>query len=174
MKERGEIRGREIGEFRDKIEGYGKTVNLIEARISQMGSYLHTREHIAKNDNDLKDFIGIIGYRYEALGDTLAYLQQIWAMTKNYVNASLELFSGLQAQATQNTVQNLAVVTSMGVGATLIGLFTTASKPEFTRFGVAYFAILAAIGFGANATMKWFYGRKKYGISDVEYDKNIR
>src|SRR3989338_11297963 len=106
---------------------------------------------------------------YETLGDTLAYVQQIWTMTKNYVNSSLDLFSSLQAQATQNSVKNLTVVTSMGVGATLIGLFTTNSIPKFTMFGVGYFVALAAIGYFANKVTIWFYKRKAYDISDVEY-----
>lgn len=174
VKERGSIRGGEVGGFRDKVEGYSKTINLIEARIKQMGTYLHTRERIAKDDPILKDFLNVIEYRYETLGDTLDYVEQIWNMTKNYVNAALELFSGLQAQATQNSVKNLTVVTSMGVGATLLGLFTTDSVPQFTIFGVLYFLILASIGYGADRMMKWFYKRKSYEISDIEYDKDIK
>lgn len=174
VKERGTIRGREIGGFRDRVEGYGKTVNLIEARINQMRTYLHTRERIVKDDARLKDFLGVLGYRYETLGDTLDYVVHIWAMTKNYVNSSLELFSSLQAKATENSVKNLTVVTSMGVGATLMGLFTTTHAPSFTLFGVGYFAMLAAIGYFSNRIMKWFYARKSYKISDVSYDKNIQ
>lgn len=174
VKERGKIKGGEIGGFRDKVQGYAKTINLIEARINQMSTYLHTRERIVKTDENLKDFFDVIEYRYETLGDTLAYLQQIWNMTKNYVNSALELFSNLQAQATQNSVKNLTVVTSMGVGATLIGLFTTNSIPQFTAFGVGYFLILAAIGYFANKMTTWFYKRKSYNISDIEYDKDIK
>jgi hypothetical protein len=174
VKERGAIKGGEIGAFRDKVQGYAKTINLIEARISQMGTYLHTRERIVKHEEDLKGFLPLLEYRYETLGDTLAYVQQIWVMTKNYVNSALELFSSLQAQATQNSVKNLTVVTSMGVGATLIGLFTTSTIPKFTMFGVLYFAALAAIGYFANKITTAFYKRKAFNISDVEYDKDIK
>jgi len=173
VKERGHISGGEIGAFRDKVEAYAKTINLIEARMGQMGTYLRTRERIAK-EGELKDFLPIIGYRYETLGDTLDYMRQIWQMTKNYVNSSLDLFGSLQSQATQNSVRNLTVVTSMGVGATLIGLFTTNSAPKFTEFGVAYFLILAAIGYGADKATKWFYRHKSYAISEVQYDKDIK
>lgn len=174
VKERGKMEGKDIGAFRDKVEGYAKTINLIEARINQMGAYLHTRERIAKGDADLKDFLDVIDYRYETLGDTLSYVEQIWTMTKNYVASALELFSNLQAQATQNSVKNLTVVTSMGVGATLIGLFTTTSAPKFTLFGIAYFFVLALVGYEANKLMKWISKRKSYGISGVDYDKDIR
>lgn len=174
VKEQGNIKGGEIGGFRDKVQGYAKTINLIEARINQMGTYLHTRERIVKSDDNLKGFLTLLEYRYETLGDTLDYLKQIWVMTKNYVNSALDLFSSLQAQATQNSVKNLTVVTSMGVGATLIGLFTTNSIPKFTMFGIGYFIVLAAIGYFANKITTWFYTRKSYKVSDVEYDKDIK
>jgi len=173
VKERGKVKGHEIGGLRDKVQAYAKTINLIEARINQMSTYLHTREHIVKNDKELKGFLLLLEYRYETLGDTLTYIQHIWAMTKNYVNSALDLFSSLQAQATQNSVKNLTVVTSMGVGATLIGLFTTNSIPKFTIFGIGYFLALAVIGYGADKVTTGFYKRKEYDISDTEYDRNI-
>jgi hypothetical protein len=174
VKERGKIKGGEISAFRDKVEGYAKTINLIEARIDQMGTYLHTRERIAANDAGLKTFLNVIEYRYETLGDTLAYLKQIWTMTKNYVNASLQSFSDLQAQATQNSVKNLTVITSMGVGATLIGLFTIKAAPQFTLLGLGYFVTLVAVGYFADKMIRWFYKKKTYKVSAVEYDKDIR
>ena len=61
----------------------------------------------------------------------------------------------------------------MGVGATLIGLFTTDQIPNITAFGVAYFFILAAIGYTASKLIKWFYARKRYTISYTDYDKTI-
>lgn len=173
VKERGSIKGKDIGEFNDKLQGYAKTINLIGARINQMGTYLSTRERIVQEDKQLKDFLGVLGYRYEAFSDTLDYLKEIWDMTKNYVDSGIALFSDLQEQATQHSVESLTVVTSMGVGATLIGLFTS-DQPTFTAFGFYYFIILAAVGFGANRMLGWFYDRKKYEISSVDYDKNIK
>jgi hypothetical protein len=174
VKERQKIKGGEIGDFRDKVEGYAKTINLIEGRINQMDTYLHTRERIVKGDDNLKDFIDLLEYRYETLGNTLEYLKDLWVMTKNYVNSALDLFSNLQAKATENSVLKLTVVTSMGVGATLIGLFTTDSIPQFSTFGAAYIIILAAIGYSADKVTSWFYRHKLYTISDIKYDKNIK
>ncbi len=174
VKERGKIRGSEVGGFRDKIERYAKTINLIEARINQMGTYLHTRESIVKGDDRLEHFLGVIGYRYETLSDTLDYVKQIWTMTKNYVQSALDLFTDLQSKATNTSVKNLTVVTSMGVGATLIGLFTTTKAPTFTEFGVGYFLALAFIGYATNRIMGWIYSRKSYKIADVSYDVDIK
>jgi hypothetical protein len=174
VKENAKVRGKDIVEFSSKIDGYAKTINLVDARINQMNTYLRTREKIAKNDENLKEFLEVFEYKYETLGDTLAYMQQIWAMTKNYVNSAAALFNGLQQEITQKSLDNLTIVTSMGVGASLIGLFTATEMPVFTIFGVGYFLSLALVGYFVNRTMKYISENRKYHITDIEYDKNIK
>lgn len=173
VKENAKVTGEKIIEFTNKIDGYAKTINLIDGRISQMSTYLKTREKIAKNDEDLISALDQIGYRYETLGNTLTYIQHLWKMTKNYVDSAKSLFNGLQAEVTQKSLNNLTIVTSMGVGASLIGLFTD-SAPSFTVFGVIYFFALAIIGWTVNKIMTTIAAKRKYVISDIEYDKNIK
>lgn len=173
VKERKEIKGSEIIKFRSKIEGYQKTINLIESRINQMGTYLSTREKIAKNQDGVTEFLGTFGYKYETLRNTLSYIQQLWNMTKNYVNSAMKLFSDLSSDVTSQSISNLTIVTSMGVGASLLGLFTE-SAPSFTVFGVIYFFILAIIGYIVNKLMATISQKRKYEISDIDYDNNIK
>lgn len=172
VKERGSIKGRDIGGFKGKVEGYAKTITLIDARLSQMGTYLRTREHIMA-DERFAPFAEMLQFKHETLADTLAYIKELWGMTKNYVNSALEVFNGLQAKATEQSVKNLTIVTSMGVGATLIGLFTTSKAPTFTVFGVGYFLGLAFIGYAANKIMKRVAMRRGYRISAAEADMKI-
>lgn len=171
VKEKTKVRGKDIVEFSSKIDDYAKTINLVDSRINQMSTYLRTREKIAKSDPDLNEFLDAIEYRYETLGDTLAYIQQIWTMTKNYVNSAKVLFSDLQQEITQKSVDNLTIVTSMGVGASLIALFTATEMPEFTTFGIFYFFALALIGFIVNKTLKFIGAKRKYEIADKDYEK---
>ena len=173
VKERGKIKGSEVGLFKDKIESYSKTINLIDGRISQMGTYIRTRESIAKNNAGLANFLDVLDFKYETLADTLEYIKDIWNMTKNYVNSALDLFSSIQAASTESSVTNLTVITSMGVGATLIGLFSE-KLPEFHISGVMYFLIVASIGYIANKIMKMIYTRRMYKISDVKIAKDIK
>lgn len=173
VKENAKVKGKDIIAFNSKIEGYSKTVNLIDARINQMKTYLSTREKIAKSDIHLQESLDLIGYRYETLGNTLAYMQQIWAMTKNYVNQAAKLFADLQSDITNKSVSNLTIVTSMGVGASLIELFTE-SSPSFTSFGFIYFFILALVGWGVTKVMNTISRNRIYEVSDIEYDKNIK
>lgn len=173
VKEKSSVKGKKIVQFANKIEGYAKTINIIDSRINQMGTYLRTREKLVKSDENLTSALDQIGYRYETLGDTLAYIQHLWSMTKNYVNSAKSLFSELQGEVTQRSIESLTLVTSMSVGASLIGLFTE-SAPTFTIFGVVYFFILAIIGYLVNKVMKYAAENRNYDISDIEYDKNIK
>lgn len=172
VKENAKIKGKKIFELNSKIEGYAKTINLIEGRINQMDSYISTRERIAKSDTELVEFLQLSGYRYETLKDTLAYIKHLWSMTKNYVNSAKSLFSSLQSDVAGKSIGSLTIVTSMGVGASLIDLFTN-SKPSFTIFGIVYFFILALIGFIVNKIMNTVSENRTYHVMDMEYDKEI-
>ncbi len=138
-----------------------------------MNTYISTREKIAKSDNSLTESLDLIGYRYETLKNTVSYMQQIWSMTKNYLAQAEKLFAGLESKVTEKSIGSLTIVTAMGVGASLIDLFTE-SAPSFSLFGVIYFFILAIVGWSVNKLMKTISENRKYEIQDIEYDKNIK
>lgn len=166
------VKGSEIVKFTSKLEGYAKTINLIEGRINQMSTYISTREKIAKSDPELAEFLTISGYRYETLADTLDYIKYLWDMTKNYVESAQKLFEGLKADVTNKSVDSLTIVTSMSAGASIIGLLTE-TAPEFTIFGVIYFFILALLGWVSTKVLATISNKRKYEVSDIEYDKDI-
>ncbi len=173
VKERGSIRGSEIGPFKDKVESYSKTINLIDARMKQMGVYIRTRESIMKNNKNKIKFLDALDFKHETLADSLEYTKHLWAMTKNYVDSALALFTSIQAKSTESSVRNLTVVTSMGVGATLINLFSQ-KLPTIQMSGIIYFFILAFVGYSADKIMKKTYSRRMYKIRDIDIDKDIR
>ncbi len=173
VKENAKVKGKDIVAFTNKLDGYKKTVTLIDSRINQMNTYISTREKIAKSDNSLTESLDLIGYRYETLKNTVSYIQQIWSMTKNYLSQAEKLFAGLESQITEKSIGSLTIVTAMGVGASLIDLFTE-SAPSFSLFGVIYFFILAIVGWSVNKLMKTISENRKYQIQDIEYDKNIK
>lgn len=173
IKEKGEIGGSEVGMLKQKIESYQKTINLISTRIDQMSTYVGTRESILKNDKSLSKILSIMEYKHETLKDTLSYLRDIWSMTQNYVNSALQLFSEIQAKTTNNSVTNLIIVTSVGVGATLLGLFTKTQLPAFTLTGVGYFIILLIIGVSANKITRKVAEKRVYKINDIKINTKI-
>lgn len=173
VKENKQVKGSEIVKFTTKLEGYAKTINLIDGRIKQMNTYLPTREKIAKSDNELAEFLEISGYRYETLKDTLTYIQYLWGMTQNYVSSAQKQFASIKSDVTNKSVNSLTIVTSMSAGAAIIGLFQK-SKPTFTTFGIIYFFVLALIGWGSQKILKTISKKQKYNVTDVEYEKDIK
>lgn len=173
VKDRAKVRGSDVVKFATKLEAYAKTVNLIDGRIKQMSTYISTRERIAKSDAELEEFLAISGYRYETLRDTLEYIKDLWDMTRNYVNSAQKLFNSIKEDVTSSSINNLTIVTSMSAGAAILSLFTE-SEPDFTIFGVVYFFILAFIGWSATKILSYISQHRKYEISDVEYEKNIK
>ena len=173
VKENARVKGSDIVKFNSKLEGYAKTINLIDGRINQMSTYLPTREKIAKGDKELAEFLAISGYRYETLKDTLDYIKSLWTMTKNYVVSAQKLFNDLQSDITNKSISNLTIVTSMGVGASLIDLFTS-SRPSLSLFGIIYFFTLAIIGWCVNKIMSVIAKNRIYEVNDIEYDKDIK
>lgn len=173
VKENKQVKGSEIVKFTTKLEGYAKTINLIDGRIKQMNTYLPTREKIAKSDNELAEFLEISGYRYETLKDTLTYIQYLWGMTQNYVSSAQKQFASIKSDVTNKSVNSLTIVTSMSAGAAIIGLFQK-SKPTFTTFGIVYFFVLALIGWGSQKILKTISKKQKYNVTDVEYEKDIK
>lgn len=172
VKDRAKVRGKDIVKFSTKLESYAKTVTLIDGRISQMSTYISTRERIAKEDQDLSDFLMISGYRYETLRDTLNYIKDLWKMTAQYVHSAQKVFDEIKQDVTAGSIDSLTIVTSMSAGAAILDLFTE-SEPSFTSFGFIYFFVLAIIGWLATKVLTFVAERRKYEISDVEIDKNI-
>ncbi|MCI8574843.1 MAG: hypothetical protein HFI09_00025 [Bacilli bacterium] len=173
VKEQANVKGSDIVKFSSTLEGYAKTVNLIDGRINQMGTYISTREKISKSDPGLSEFLAISGYRFETLKDTLDYIKYLWDMTQTYLTSAQKLFSSLKSDVTSRSINSLTIVTSMSAGASIIGLLTK-SEPKFTIFGVIYFFILAILGWSVTKVMSYVSNNRKYKISDISYDKDIK
>ncbi len=172
VKENAVVKGADIVAFNSKLEGYAKTVNLIDGRINQMGTYIGTRERIAKSDAELTEFLAISGYRFETLRDTLDYIKYLWDMTQTYISSAQKLFASLKSDVTSKSINSLTIVTSMSAGASVISLLTK-SEPTFTVFGIIYFFILAFIGWASTSLLGYIGKTRKYEVSDISYDKNI-
>lgn len=173
VKEQANVKGADIVKFSSTLEGYAKTVNLIDGRINQMGTYISTREKISKSDQGLAEFLAISGYRFETLRDTLDYIKYLWDMTQTYLSSAQKLFSGLKSDVTSKSINSLTIVTSMSAGASIISLLTK-SEPKFTIFGVIYFFVLALLGWSVTKVMSYISKNRKYEISDISYDKDIK
>ncbi len=172
IKERGNVKGDEISAMRAELQGYQKTITLIDARISQMDTYLMTRQKIA-NSKNIDDYLRpLFQFRFETLLDTHRYIQRLWTMTKDYLNSALEVCSELQQRSTKNSISSLQLVTTIGVVAGLIGYLGRDSFPKFTVKGLSYFVLLLALTWVINTAISRFYRTRSYKIT-IDSGKRI-
>lgn len=173
VKAHDKIRGSEIMKFSSELEGYSKTITLIDGRIKQMSTYIPTREKIAKNDKELSEFLEISGYSYETLTDTLNYIQYLWDMTRNYIESAQKQFESLKADMTSKSVDTLTVVSSVSAGACIMSLFQSL-QIEITTDGIISLIILIVIAWGAPKVLDIISNRQKYKINDTDIKKGIK
>ncbi len=174
IKERGAIKGIDIDALRSELGVYQKTINLIGARIDQMGAYVKTRQKITdieKIDEYLKP---LFQFKFETLLDTHEYIKHLWVMTKNYLSSAIDLFTELQAKSTKNTISSLQLITTIGVVAGILGYLGRDTLPKFTTIGLIYFVVLMFMTWIVNTAVSRFYKNKKYTIKGQEIEKDIK
>ncbi len=166
------IKGTDIEPLRSELQGYQKTVNLIEARINQMPTYVKTREKLTVIIGD-DDLVPITSLRFEDLLDTHEYIKHLWGMTKNYLQSALDMLVSLQAESTKTSISSLQLITTIGVISGLIGYLGRDGFPSFTRFGFIYFIGLLLITWIINSTISFIYKRRMYTIKKHPHTMKI-
>ncbi|KKS93507.1 MAG: hypothetical protein UW68_C0006G0013 [Candidatus Collierbacteria bacterium GW2011_GWB1_44_6] len=173
IKERKQIRGKEVEKIRLQLDAYQKTINLISSRINQMGSYVHTRADIAKEMKLEEHLSNIFQYKFDVLTNTHSYIKEIWTMTGNYLSSAIAVIAEIKGQATNKSIQSLQLITTYGVVGGIIGYLSKDSLPSITSQGMIYFGLLILVTFIVNLLVKVGYSGIKYKLKFVERVKNI-
>jgi hypothetical protein len=165
IKEQRYFRGKDIEPIRSRLDNYQKTINLISSRIKQMGSYVETRKSIAAKVKIEEALLLLFQYKFEALLNTLDYIEEIWKMTDNYLTSALEVMNDVQAQSTKSSIDSLRTITTIGVISGLIGYVASKELPKFTTVGVEYFLLLLLLTVMINGLVLYVNRRRKYQIA---------
>jgi hypothetical protein len=164
IKNRDSIKGHEILQIREELQEEQKTINLIEARINQMPTYLKTRAKLTDISSLHKDLHPLFQYKFETLLDTHDYIKSLWAMTKNYLNSANDMLGVLQTESTKSSISSLTLITTIGVVAGIVNYMVRDTYPKVTATGFVYFLILLLLTFLVNLGVVYFYKYKKYKI----------
>lgn len=164
IKEGKKIKGSMVDDVRGKLDGYQKTISLIENRINQMGAYVSTRSSIAKHLNIQEDLIVLFEYKFETLADTLSYIKEVWKMTSAYLASAVQNLVEIKNQTTSNNLKSLQTITSIGVISGVLGYLSSKALPEVTQAGMTYFFILFALTWLLNSSISLMYKNKKYSL----------
>lgn len=173
VKEAGNIRGNNVGDFLTQLEDYQKTIELIEARINQMSLFIQSRKAMLQRDDDMQPYSTVLLLKYDNLRSANDYIKEVWRMTKNYLQASIKTFGGIRDEAGNSGIDNLTFVTSVGVGASLIGLFTN-EIPSISWTNLPYVVALAAVGWATSRLLGWLAARRRYSIDGLDIKTDIR
>lgn len=171
IKERPKFSGSETSKYRSELSDYQKTINLIDARIDQMGAYVRTRQKIASAQKITAYLDRFLAYKFETLMDTHEYVRYLWDMTQNYLNATIAVFDGLQGQATQKSVSTLQLVTLL---ATMNVILTALGKKDtvlnVTQTGLFYAMLLVAAAFGVQKIISIITKKQSYRMKPERTD----
>lgn len=164
IKDSGSIRGSEIIKNRMKLDSYERSINLINNRINQMGTYVKTRQSISKDLGVEEHLTKVFNYKFETLVNTLTYIKEIWSMTKDYVKNVISILSDIENQSLNNSIKSLQLITSIGVVSGILGYLTKTDLPKVTSAGLEYLMLLLTITFIINLVIVGYYRSIKYKI----------
>ncbi len=164
IKDSGSIRGSEIIKNRMKLDSYERSINLINNRINQMGTYVKTRQSISKDLGVEEHLTRVFDYKFETLVNTLTYIKEIWSMTKDYVKNVTSILSDIENQSLNNSIKSLQIITSIGVVSSILGYLTKTDLPKVTSAGFEYLMLLLIVTFLINLIIVGYYRSIKYKI----------
>jgi hypothetical protein len=163
-----------LKEVKAKFESYELTINLITNRINQMDNHTRTRSSIAVSlglDQELRE---LYRYRFEVLLDTLNYIKEIWAMTKDYLHSAIRSADDVLTKATSADIKSLGFISSIFVINAAFGWFTTDSEWwNFSWFGVGYVAALIITIYVINFVIRRNALRKGYKIQSIQRSTDL-
>ena len=173
LKEQKQIRGKDIRAARIKLDQYQNTISLISNRINQMGSYVKTRQIIAKEFKLEDSLLKLYQYKFDALNDSLTYIKEIWKMTSDYVANSIKVLVEIEEMSLNNSIKSLQIITSIGVLSSVLGYLTRETLPKPTTSGLIFFGILTVSAILLNFVISVIYKNIKYKLKFVDRISDI-
>lgn len=168
IKDRQNIKGYEVAYYRSLLDSYQKTISLISNRINQMGSYITTRAKCAKELQVDNHLVALFQFKFETLIDTLAYIKEIWSMTRDYIASAIQIIVEIDSKATNRSIQSLQVITTIGVVSGILGYLSSNSLPQITLAGIAFFLLLIGLTLLVETIISTIFKNLKYPVSFTE------
>lgn len=173
IKERKFIKGNDVGEIREKLESYKKTVDLIRSRINQMEAYIKTRQSISKDLKIETHLNSLFQYKFDILSNTHSYITDIWNMTSDYINSAIQIVVELENKATNVSIKTLQLITSVGVVSGVLGYLAGNKIPKVTKTGLIYFFLLLVATLLINWIISKYYRNLKYKLKFTKRARKI-
>ncbi len=164
IKDRGKMKNDDIDLLREELQGYQKTIMLIDARIAQMDIYLPVRQKIANGQAIDESLRALFQFKFETLLDTHKYIRSLWTMTKNYLDSALADCTDVQQKGTKNALSALQLITIVNVVAAMLAHLGKEALPKFTSVGLIFFTLVVIIAWIINTAVTKLYQNRRYAM----------
>jgi hypothetical protein len=162
------VKGYEVAHYRSLLDSYQKTISLINNRINQMGTYVQTRSEIARDLHLDAHLVKLFQFKFATLTDTLAYIKEIWSMTRDYLNSAIQILVEIDTKATNRSIKSLQIITTIGVTSGLLGYLSRTQLPSITAEGLIFFILLILVTLCAETIVSFIYKNLSYPIKFTE------
>lgn len=167
IRERREIRFRDFPRVREEILDFLKTLSFVKARLAQMHDIL--RERSAATDLKVKQELNSLGIEhFNFLDASRDYISDLWQMTIEYVEGTLELLESLYAENTQRELNTLKYITLVGVLTGFFGMniaFPWEERwPGTFLSSLAVVVLIAAVAIVFYFFLRFFIHNRRFSI----------
>ena len=162
------VRGKDIGDYKAKLDSYQKTVQLIRNRINQMNNYARTRRDISRKIKINDSLNDLFQYKFEDLFNTLEYIKEVWVMTLDYVNSAIRVLEDAEKGIRGKGINSIQFLIGVGIISGIIKYLGPTTFPKIALSGILYVLGFGFLALVLNKIIIWNSERKKYRVSFVE------
>ncbi len=146
IRETPSLRSRDFPNVRNKILELTKTLSFVEARIAQMGNILEEREALI-SDRERARLKQLELNSFESLKADQRYVSDLWKMTEEYTEKTLDLLNTLYEDNAQRGTRILNYLLFLTVLTSFFGMnIAFPWQPEWLDEKIASYITIIAIG----------------------------
>lgn len=173
IKEKKRIKGKDADKYKSTLDGYRKSVKLIENRINQMGTYTRTRASLSKTLGVESDLISHFEYKHEDLSNTLEYIKEVWKMTIDYVDTAIDIVKSVSTKATTKGIKSIQLILSVSAMASIVKLVNPKAIPIVTLPVLLFIMGLFGVAWAFDWYLSYRSRNKEYKLKFKERAKDI-
>ncbi|KKP33105.1 MAG: hypothetical protein A2312_03695 [Candidatus Staskawiczbacteria bacterium RIFOXYB2_FULL_32_9] len=171
VREAKEIAYKDFPAIREQINGYLKTLSLTKARINQMSDIIETRKELESKE-EIKELNNLKINRTQNLIGDIKYIKDLWEITIEYANNTLNLLDSLSQESIQRELSTLKFVSLLAAITSFFGMniaFPWEERwPNTFIHSFVVIVIIAAVALLFYFFLKIFVYNRKFKIKDFQ------
>jgi hypothetical protein len=167
IQERGSIPSFELPVLRNSLLNHRRDLGVIRARVHQMRAYLLERKAEIDDLGLAQDMRAVETYRYAKLESATAYIDELWGMLAEYLDATVQITGLMYQEHLQREIGVQQFIFLIGAAASVIALGTVAGA-SFLATGPEGFSVRGTLTSFDPATL-FLFGSAALAVSIVVF-----